>query len=220
MIDPTHKSTNKAYLDVIYPLARQYRDSFIFATVDGVKYNKYISNFGLKIELADTKLSLPTIVVLTESDYFISPPSGHPLSASLIPQFLADVASGSISVSGTNAWYNPVRYLKLVEKYLNALPMWQLVIVIIIFVLAFFACMFGLCFYGLDAAESSDTTTTTPSASPRTKKNNNNNNNNEDEEEEDENNSSDAQLRPRKQNDSASSASSSSTTSSSSSKDE
>jgi protein disulfide isomerase len=155
---------SQRYIDTLYSLAKipAFREAFVFASLDGIKYNKYVSQFGVTVGDAGSDVSaLPTVVVLDkELDYFYSPrpqgPEGrqksHPIGeAAIVEQFLHDVIEGRIALTGTVPWYNPSRYVKALEKTLSKLPVWQVAVLAVFVVLTIVGAMFMLCFYGMDS---------------------------------------------------------------------
>jgi hypothetical protein len=155
----------KAFVDSLYPLARldSFKEKFIFAWVDGPRFNKYVSQFGVTVSdptsgPADTS-SLPSIVVLEpDQDYYYPPPSksnglSHPIgNVEDVKNFLQAVIDGNIKTAGTIPWYNPSRYIKLLEKQLDTMPTWQIVLVVVGFFLSLLGSLYWCCMHGLDSA--------------------------------------------------------------------
>jgi hypothetical protein len=172
VVDKTGSAASKQrgveFVDSLYPLAKQarFRDEFVFAALDGVRYSRYVSQFGVPVtdgaagSLPDVS-SLPTVVVLQpDQDYYYSPPpqraptnKPHPIGdVQEVDAFLTSIVEGRASLSGTTPWYNPSRYLKLVEKSLSKLPGWQVGLLIGTLMLGLVAAMYYCCIHGLDSA--------------------------------------------------------------------
>jgi len=173
VVDKTGSAASKQrgveFIDSLYPLAKQarFRDEFVFAALDGVRYSRYVSQFGVPVtdgaagSLPDVS-SLPTVVVLQpDQDYYYSPAprassasnKPHPIGdVQDVDAFLTSIVEGRASLSGTTPWYNPSRYLKLVEKSLSKLPGWQVGLLIGTLMLGLVAAMYYCCIHGLDSA--------------------------------------------------------------------
>ncbi len=167
---PSGAQAGKSFVDSLYPLARRsdFQSDFIFAQIDGPRYHKYVAQYGVPVTdstvagsstQADTK-SLPTLVVLeADQDYYFAPPmaanataAAHPLAPSAVEGFLTAILAGSVPLTATLPWYNPSRYLKLLEKQMNNLPTYQLVCIAGGIVLLVVATLWYCCANGIDAA--------------------------------------------------------------------
>lgn len=150
---------------ILYKLAKQstFRDAFVFARLDGIKYHKYISQFGVVVgEGGSDVSSLPTMVVLDPAlDYYYAP-NGHGPNANIvhpiggereIQQFLTDILDGRIPLTGTTPWYNPTRYVRLLEKSLSKWPVWQVAVLAVAVMTAIVGSLFWCCFYGMDGED-------------------------------------------------------------------
>ena len=175
----TMAASSRAFIDSLYPLAKlpEFRDAFVFASIDGRKYNKYVSQFGVPLpgetpESVDTS-ALPTLVVLDrELDYYYAPPARdgangaiHPIGdSSAVRSFLSGILSGTVPLQGTTPWYNPARYIKLLEKTMSTWPVWQVAVLATIIMVAVVVALFYCCFSNLDGEGGAEDATTTAAA--------------------------------------------------------
>lgn len=159
--------TSQQFVESLYRLAKQqvFRDAFVFATLDGIKYHKYVSQFGVVIgEGGSDVTQIPTVVVVDPAlDYYYAPEPHsinadqqriHPIGDdAAIESFLSAILSGKLSLTGTIPWYNPSRYVKLLEKSLSKLPVWQVAVLAVAVMLSIVGGLFYACFSGLDATD-------------------------------------------------------------------
>lgn len=166
ILNSKQPASSEAFVEPLYRLAQSaaFRDEFVFARLDGIKYHKYVSQFGVTVGEHGSDVSqLPTVVVIDKDmDYYYAPrprgsaehPVTHPIGgASEIENFLTEVVRGDIGLTGTTPWYNPSRYVKLLEKSLSTLPVWQVAVLSVVVMLGVVTAMFFCCFSGLDGAE-------------------------------------------------------------------
>jgi len=171
VIDPSQKDHTDVFIESLYALASQerLRDSFVFCSIDGVKYHRYISQFGVAVSDGSGGKSkdvsnLPTVVVLEpDMDYYYAPPPhrqsdgslrAHPIgSLEAVEEFLESILDGRAGalLHGTIPWYNPSRYLKLLEKKLQTLPTWAVISLTVGLGIVVIGLMFVCCFYGMDS---------------------------------------------------------------------
>jgi len=161
--DPEAGPHTSKYLTDASEVAKKHRDSFVFANVDGVKYTKYVSQFGLDPEL------LPTMFVFdypNERYWTQEPREGKQgvvvRSRIEMFDFLDDVISGKILPKGTHAWWSPVKLYRNFEKWLSGFSETQLMVGIAIVMLTFFGLMFAACYYTLGGGDEPSSATPTP----------------------------------------------------------
>jgi len=161
------KERGAEFVESLYALAKQsrYRDAFVFASLDGVRYSKYVSQFGVPVvdgtagALPDIS-ALPSVVVVEqEQDYYYAPPvhagteKAHPIgSVAEVDAFLSSVIEGRAQLTGTIPWYNPSRYIKLLEKSMSKLAGWQVALVVGSAMVLLMAGLYWCCLHGLDSA--------------------------------------------------------------------
>jgi len=144
IVDPKSTQQSHAYAEAALPVAKKYKGKYIFATIDGNKFAQYVAQFSV-----DTSKDLPTIVALDYPEYYYSPKELFPLSGSLpahqIDDFVDAVADGKISSSGTIPWYNPQRYFKKLERFLNSLSTFSFVAAVVVMTVVFVGLVFYCC---------------------------------------------------------------------------
>jgi len=123
-------------------LAKQYRNRFLFATIDGTKYAKYVSQFGIEAS------HLPTVFIFEFSnEQFYIPDHIVLRSGFAITSFLDDVLAGKIQAKGTHAWYSPIRLYHRFEKWLGTFSETQLIVTIFVVMGLFAAILVMGCIY-------------------------------------------------------------------------
>jgi protein disulfide-isomerase A1 len=141
--DPSSSMT-RSYLKEMLNVAKRYRD-FVFANIDGVKFNKYVSQFGVTTDL------LPTLFALDypKDEYYVGEDLSRFMNENQISRFADDILSGRIPPRGTSAWYSPMRYYKMFEKWVSTFTEAQLGIAVTIAILTFLLLIGAACYYGL-----------------------------------------------------------------------
>jgi thioredoxin-like negative regulator of GroEL len=137
--DPAASST-KQFMKALVAVARKYRQ-FTFANVDGVKFAKYVGQFGVQ------QNQLPTVFALnyTGDQYYLADvPSS---SESQIEAFVHGILTGNIPARETSSWYSPWRYYKYFEKWLGTFSEGQLAFATITAMLLFAVIIFAGCYY-------------------------------------------------------------------------
>jgi hypothetical protein len=137
--DPNAGST-KSFMKALLNVARKYRQ-FTFANVDGVKFAKYVSQFGV------TTSQLPTVFALnyTGDQYYLA--ENQAATESQIEGFVSGILTGRIPARETASWYSPWRYYKYFEKWLGTFSEGQLAFATIAAMLLFAVIIFAGCYY-------------------------------------------------------------------------
>jgi len=133
------------YRKTLISVARNFQDNYVFATIDGAKFNKYVSQFSVMDG------GLPALFVLdyTNELYYANPsPTPDAVSTSGVTAFLNEVRTGKISPTYTTPWYSPARYFKYIEKFLGQFSETQLAIGVAVAMALFAAILIYGCLYG------------------------------------------------------------------------
>lgn len=138
--DPAH-SSSQPFLQTLLPIARKFRGQLIFAHVDGAKFAKYISQFGLNPP------QFPTVFVtdIPNEIYYHRPENPTVTEADEIEAFLQQVLDGTIPAIGTLPWYSPSRWVKLAERWLSRFSESQLVVGLFVALGAFAGILLLIC---------------------------------------------------------------------------
>jgi Thioredoxin-like domain len=134
------------FVDAMKTVARSYRSKFVFANLDGVKFARYVSNFGVTPE------SVPMCFVFDYgNEKFYPPTADYPIdTVDNVHRFLDAVFDGTLSPHTVGAWWNPVRLFKWFEKWLGQFTDTQLIIGSVTVGVGLIGAVLFLCCSGLD----------------------------------------------------------------------
>lgn len=131
-------------------LIEKYKSRAMFATVDGVKFTRYLSQYGITTQ----EHALPQIVALHFPDYFYNVPlTGEHAAPSLtlrsvpeVEKFLSQVIDKRvIAASAVHPWWSPNRYVKQIERALSQYDETTLIIGVVTSTLALLIALGAIC---------------------------------------------------------------------------
>jgi len=149
--DPAASAT-KPFVKSLVNVARRYRQ-FVFANIDGVKFNKYVAQFSV------SETALPTVFALnyTADNYFVTDEYAQANTEAKVNNFIEGILSGTVPARATSAWYSPMRYYKMFEKWLSTFSETQLMVGVMLAMLSFVGLTIAGCYYATQDLGGDDT---------------------------------------------------------------
>lgn len=145
--NPANKSMT-AFIDSLLPLAKQYRSKIQFASVDAVKYSKWVSQF------VDVSLHhLPSLLIFELYPEYVFKPDHQPQTIEEMSQMVAESLGGIRHSVASVPWYQPQKYINMIQKAIAGLSEMQLIIGTVILSGIIFAVIFFACAYDEGGAE-------------------------------------------------------------------
>lgn len=153
--DPSSKRT-KSYLELISEMAKKFRGKFVFANIDGIKFEQYVSQFGLNVE------HIPIVFAFDyPNELYYPPPEGVPVNSKKnMEEFLTAVYEGKITARTVGNWWSPGRFLRWFENWLGQFSDMELAVGSGLVMLVLVGAIFWLFCTGNDAEESQPSATT------------------------------------------------------------
>jgi len=138
--DPS-KAGSQQFQDACRDIARQYKGKFTFAHLDGLKHDKYLSQFGL------TPTNYPLILVFDfVNEQFYHPTPGKTFRTKQDAyDFLNAVWEGKIEPVPIGAWWSPARVFRWFEKWVSQFSDTQLLMGAIVLCVVLASLIFFLC---------------------------------------------------------------------------
>jgi hypothetical protein len=108
------KESTKRFTESLWETARRLKSRFAFAEIDGVLYESYITQLGVKRE------NFPVLFVLDyhNEKFYPPPPNINTLSVAGMERFLRMVDAGDIQAVSIGIWWSPLRLIRWFEKWL------------------------------------------------------------------------------------------------------
>jgi hypothetical protein len=141
-------------MKALLPLAKESRETMLFATADGAKYAKFLAQF-MDVE-AD---KLPALIVFSVYPDSLHRPDEQPQSVASMVRAIREIRDGQRSPSSSLQWYQPTRYVRLVERFLRQFSDMQIVALVVAITVTLMALITWCCFPPAQPSSSSSSST-------------------------------------------------------------